>query len=71
MNIQRFKLKKIKEYSKEELIEYMKAEKSKEDTAYGIFCRCAASRCASQIKIFCEARKNYQLIKEELKNRTR
>lgn len=69
INEPKFNLRDLINYSDEELKHFLLQEKSREDQAYQIFCRCAASRAAAQVKIFCEAAKNQREIKNELKRR--
>ena len=64
-----FCLRNIRKYSYDELMDCLKKEKDRAYTAYQIFCHCAASKCASQVKIFCDASKNQKEIKNELNRR--
>lgn len=68
-NKERFDLKKIEKYSYDELMDFLKQEKDREDTAYQIFCHCAASRASFYVNAFCEASKNQKEIKNELNRR--
>lgn len=44
-------------------------EREKENEAYQKFCHCAASRCNTYVKQFCESGKICKEIKNELKRR--
>lgn len=64
-----FSMELLSEYSVYELNQFLELEKSREDEAYQIFCRCAASRSGAYVKTFSEACRNQNLIKEEIRKR--
>ena len=64
-----FSIELINKYSADELNQFLKLEKSREDEAYQIFCHCAASRSGSYVKSFSGACRNQNLIKKELRKR--
>lgn len=64
-----FSMELLSEYSVDELNQFLKLEKTREDEAYQIFCHCAASRAGVYVKAFSEACRNQNLIKEEMRKR--
>lgn len=59
----------LKKMNEGELIQELSEQKAREDEAYQLFTRCAASRAAAHVKAFSEAATIRRAIKEELRRR--
>lgn len=53
----------------EALLQELDRQKERENAAYQLFTRCAASRCAGYVSTFCEAGTICRAIKAELRRR--